>query len=240
MSKFLRFIGVLLLVLVLACLPVGMAPAVLADDDQPIQIKSAVVETEDNRVVSEVKICNSEHERVRFVLDVKNLTINHIYKRKMSVAANDCITTDLHFTKDFAEMSNVGDQIVFTAKRVRGLYSHEKYDFSDKYTTTVVKGQRDYAGCSDLKGDDDIYNACEMDFVYHEPSGLRIKVLESNSNYVQLKLTHIEWGGTKEMRIYKGRSKKIRSNYEELQRVELTNVYGENTSDLFLKVESLS
>ena len=67
---------------------------------------------------------------------------------------------------------------------------------------------------------------------------LRIKVLKDNYDYVQLKLTHIEWGGTKEFRIYKGRSKKIRSNYDELTRVEIMNVQGENRYDLFLKIES--
>lgn len=232
MSKFLRFLSILLLVLVLA-------PVALADSDQPIKIKSAVIETEDSRVVGEVKICNSERERVRFVLDVKNLTINSIYKRKLSVAASDCITTQIRFKRDFAEMSNVGDEIVLTAKRVRGLWSRIKYDFSDRYTTTIVKGKRDYAGCSDLEVEDGTYGACDMDFIYHKPSGLRIKILDHNSDYVLLKLTHIEWGGTKQMRIYKGRTKKIRSNYEELQRVELTNVYGENSKDLFLKIESV-
>jgi len=233
MFKFLRFLSILLLVLVLT-------PAALADNDQPIRIKSAVVETKDNRIVGEVKICNSEHERVRFVLDVKNLTINSIYKRKLSVAANDCVTTQIRFKRDFAEMSNVGDEIVFVAKRVRGLFSREKYDFSDSYTTIVVKGKRDYASCSDLEVEDGTYGACDMGFIYHKPSGLRIKVLEHNSDYVQLKLIHIEWGGTKQMRIYKGRTKKIRSNYDELKRVELTNVYGENSKDLFLKIESTS
>lgn len=231
MSKFARFISVLLLALVLA-------PFVLADEDQPLYIKSALVETEDSRVVGEVTVCNKERERVRFVLDVKNLTINKIYKRKLTVNASDCTTTELRFKEDFAEMSNVGDEIVMTAKRARGLWSHLDYDFSKKFTTKVVKGKRDYAGCSDHTVQDGIYNACVMDFIYHTPSGLRIKVVEQNPDYVELKLTHIEWGGTKKMRIYKGRSKKIRSNYDQLKRVELTNVYGENTRELYLKIES--
>lgn len=224
--------------LLILSLVIALTPAVLADEEQPIRIKSAVVETEDSRVVGEVTVCNTESERVRFVLDVKNLTINSIYKRKLLVNANDCLTTDLRFTEDFAEMSNIGDEILFQAKRVRGLWSRFNYDFSDKYTTTVVKGDRDYAGCSDQAVKDGVFSACDMDFIYHKPSGLRIKVLEHNSDYVQLKLIHIEWGGTKEMRIYKDRTKKIRSNYTQLKRVEFTNVYGENTQDLFLKIES--
>ena len=231
MIKSARYLIVLLLVLMLA-------PTVLADDDQPIYIKSAIVETEDSRVVGEVTVCNTEREKVRFVLDVKNLTINSIYKRKLTVNANDCVTTDLRFTKDFAEMSNVGDEILLQAKHVGGLWSYLKYDFSDKYTTKVVKGERDNAGCGDRTVDDGVYGACEMDFIYHTPSGLRIKVLENNSDYVQLKLAHIEWGGTKEMRIYKDRAKKIRSNYDQLKRVEISNVYGENSRDLYLKIES--
>lgn len=233
MSKFLRFLSILLLVLVLS-------PATLADSDQPIKIKSAVIETENSRVVGEITVCNTERERVRFTLDVKNLTINSFYKRNLSVAASDCITTKLRFKKDFAEMSNTGDEIVVVAKRVRGLWSRIKYDFSDEYTTVVVKGKRDYAGCSDLEVEDGTYGACDMDFIYHKPSGLRIKILDHNSSYVLLKLTHIEWGGTKQMRIYKGRTKKIRSNYDQLKRVELSNVYGENSKALFLKIESTS
>lgn len=231
MSKFARFISVFILAVVLA-------PAVLADNNQPIRIKSAVIETKDSRVIGEVEICNTERERVRFTLDVKNLTINSIYKRNLSVAASDCITTTLNFKRDFAEMSNVGDEIVIVAKHTRGLWSRLKYRFSDKYTTSVVKGERDYAGCSDQTVKDGTFGACDMDFIYHEPSGLRIKVLNHNYDYVHIKLTHIEWGGTIEMRIYKGRSKKIRSNFDELKRVELTNVQGENRNDLFLKIES--
>lgn len=233
MSKFARFISIMLLALFLA-------PATLADEDQPIRIKSAVIETEDSRVVSEVEICNSGSERVRFVLDVKNVTINSFYKRRLSVAGNDCLTTNLKFTRDFAEMSNVGDEIVLVAKHVRGLWSRDKYDFSDSYTTKVVKGDRDNAGCSDQVVEDGIFGACDMDFIYHTPSGLRVKVLNHNSDYVKLKLTHIEWGGVKEMRLYKGRTKKIRSNRDQLKRLELTNVYGENTKNLYLKIESAS
>ena len=83
MSKFTRFLSVLLLLFV-------FMPFAKADEDQPIRIKSAVVETEDQRVVGTVTVCNTERERVNFVLDVKNLTINSIYKRKMTVSANDC------------------------------------------------------------------------------------------------------------------------------------------------------
>lgn len=231
MFKFARFISVLLLALVLA-------PAVLADNNKPIYIKSAVVETESSRVLGEVTVCNTERERVSFVLDIKNETINSIYKRKLSVPASDCITTELRFTTDFAEMSNIGDEIVMAVKHTRGLWSRLDYDFSDKYTTKVVKGKKDQGGCGDLKVEDKLFEACDMGFIYHKESGLRIKVLRHDYDYVQLKLTHIEWGGTKEFRIYKGRSKKIRSNYDQLTRVELTNVQGENRHDLLLKIES--
>lgn len=232
MSKFLRFLSVLLLIL-------ALSPAVFADDDQPIRIKSAVIETEDSRVAGEVTICNTERERIRFVLDVKNLTINKIYKRKLAINASDCITTELDFTEDFAEMSNVGDEIEMVAKHSRGLWSHLKYRFSKVYTTEVVKGDRDYAGCGDKVVEDGIFGACVMDFLNHTPSGLRIKVVENKFDYVRLKLTHIEWGGTKEMRIWKGRTKKIRSNYDELKRVEITNVYGDGGRDLNIQLETL-
>jgi len=233
MSKFTRFLVILLAV-------IALTPIARAEEDQPINIKSAVVETKDSRVVGTVKICNSERERVRFVLDVKNLTINTIYKRSLSVASGDCANVKLRFNKDFGEMSNVGDEIRFVAKAVRGLGLYDVYDFSNTYTTKVVKGKEDTAGCADHEGDDGIFSACENDFIYHEPSGLRIKVMASNPEFVDLKLIHIEWGGVKDLRIYKGRTKKIRSNYDELERVEITNVYGEKSSDLYLKIESAS
>lgn len=234
MSKFSRLLLVLLAFIV-------FAPVTQAEDDQPINIKSAVIETKGSRVVGQVKICNSEHERVKFVLDVKNLTINTIYKRSLSVAEGDCANVKLRFNKDFGEMSNVGDKIRLVAKAVEGLkWEDSEYDFSNTLTTKVAKGSDDNVGCADSSGEDGIFSACENDFIYHEPSGLRIKVMDSNSEYVDLKLIHIEWGGVKDLRIYKGRMKKIRSNFDELKRVEITNVYGDKTSDLYLKIESIS
>lgn len=224
--------------LIILFLLLALSPAVSANSERPIYIKSASVETEDSRIAGKVTVCNTERERIRFVLDVKNLTINKIYKRHLLVNASDCVTTDLRFQKDFAEISNIGDEIVMTATQVSGLWSRLKYRTSDTHTTRVVKGKKDYAGCSDQIVKDGIYGACDMDFIYHEPSGLRIKILAHNSDYVQLKLTHVEWGGVKEIRLYKGRSSKIRSNYNQLKRVEITNVYGENTSDLYLKIKS--
>ncbi|MFH0837801.1 MAG: hypothetical protein V1880_00865 [Patescibacteria group bacterium] len=234
MFKFTRFLSIFILALVLA-------PAVLADNDQPVRIKSAVVETEYSRVVGQAEICNSAPERVRYTLDVKNLTINSIYKRNLSVAGNTCETVTLSFKEDFSDMSNVDDKIVMVAKRVQGLWSQVKYDFSNSYSTKVVKGERDYADCDDQTVEDGVFDACDMDFIYHTPSGLRIKVLKHNPEYVDLKLTYLEWGGIKEMRIYKGRTKKIRSNYSgQFSRVELTNVYGENKDNTYLKIESAS
>ncbi len=232
MSKFTKLLSVLLLVF-------AFVPFVQADEDQPLRIKSATVETEDHRVVGKVTVCNTENERVRFVLDVKNHTINSIYKRRMTVAGNDCVTSKLRFTKNFAEMSNVGDDIEFIAKHVKGQLSKERYYRSDKYMTEVITGDRDYTGCADQAGEDGVFNACETDFITHTPSGLRIKVVENDGDYVKLKLTHIEWGGVKEMRLYKGRMKKIRSNYDQLERVEISNLYGENTKQLYLKIESI-
>lgn len=231
MSKFTKLLSVLLLVL-------AFTPFVKADELQPVRIKSATVATEDQRVVGTVEVCNTENERVRFVLDVKNLTINSLYKRRLMLAANDCNKVSLRFTRNFAEMSNVGDDIRFVAKHVQGTYSRESYNVSDEYITEVIKGDRDYVGCADQEGKDGVFSACETDFITHLPSGLRVKVVESNRDYVVLKLTHVEWGGVKEMRLYKSRSKNIRSNYDQLMRVELTNVYGEGGSDLFLKIDT--
>lgn len=236
MSKFSRFLVILFAAFLLTP---ALAPFAQAEDDQPISIKSATVETKGSRVVGEVKVCNSERERVKFVLDVKNLTINSLYKRNVSVDSGDCELIKLRFNKDFGQMSNVGDEIQIVAKAVKGLkWEDSEYDFSDTYTTKVAKGNEDKAGCADRFGEDGIFTACENDFIYHEPSGLRIKVITSNNEYVELRLIHVEWGGVKDMRIYKGRTKKIRSSFDELTRVEITNVYGDKTSDLYLKIES--
>ena len=231
MSKFSRSFLILLAF-------IALSPMALAETNQPISIKSAVVETKGSRVIADVKVCNAERERVRFVLDVKNLTINSIYKRSLSVDGGECKDVKVRFSKDFGEMSNIGDEIQFYAKAVVGEGSNETYDSSKTYNTKVKKGEGSQVGCANHEGNDGIFSACVNDFILHEPSGLRIKVMASNSEYVDLKLIHIEWGGVKDMRLYKGRTKKIRSNFDELERVEITNVYGDKTSDLYLKIES--
>ena len=122
-------------------------------------------------MIGEVTLCNSEPERMNFLLDIKNTTINRIYKRKLSVGGNDCSTIDLRFDKNFSEMSNVGDEISLTAKQVRGLLSRETYQISDTYETTVEKGANDQVVCDDQEVEDGIYNSCEYAFIYHQPSG---------------------------------------------------------------------
>ena len=233
MSKISRILIVLLAL-------VALTPVTRAQTDQPISIKSATVETKSGRVVGDIKVCNSAKETVRFALDVKNLTINSIYKRNLSVPSSDCTTFKLKFTPDFAVMSNVGDEVRFVTKAVSGLGADDEYDFSNTYTTKVLKDTEETEGCADQFGKDGTFNVCEGDFIYHQLSGLRIRVMANNSDFVDLKLSHIEWGGVKDMRIYKGRTKKIRSNFNELKRVELSNVQGEDRSDLYIKIESAS
>lgn len=52
-------------------------------------------------------------------------------------------------------------------------------------------------------------------------------------------MTPIEWGGVKQKRIYKSRTKDVRAGDEDRTKVEITNVYGDGTSTFALKLESL-
>lgn len=234
MSKFARF-----LVLLFAAVAV-MPLAAKADDSHPISIKSASVETQSGIVVGQVELCNGAKENVRLTLEAKNLTINSLYKRNLMVPAGECKQMDLHFTQGFAQMSNVGDSIRFLAKEVRGMGAMDTYLSSDSFVVKVTKGDADTANtCADQTGKDDVYTACIGGFIYHTPSGLRIKVMSVDWQYIALKLTHVEWGGVQDVKIYKGQTKKFRSNYDELERVQITNVYGDKTSAGPLKIESL-
>lgn len=220
----------------------GLSPAAFAHfvstSDQPIRVKSAQVETHGHQVIGEVEVCNSVAEPVRFRLKVHNETINHVYYRNLVLSEAGCETFDLDFQRDFAEMSNVGDLITLKAISVRGLGSHIRYRPSWEYSTVVTEGDYVTKTCSDQSGDDGFFPTCEYAFITHEPSGLRIKVKSDHGNYLDLMVTHVEWGGTKEFRLYEGRSKKLRSNFYELERVEITNAVGDGTSDVLIGVET--
>lgn len=213
-------------------------PVTFAESDQPLTIKSVSVETDAQVVEGEVEVCNTENERVKFRLKAHNETINALYYRNLKIKANTCKTFDLAFSRNFAEMSNVGDVITVTALKVKGFSSRDRYDISDPVTEVVTEGRAD-KGCGDQEGNDGTFLVCQDDFIYHIPSGLRIKVTTKTREYAVLKLTHVEWGGVQQMRLYKGRTRKIRSNFDELKRVEITNAIGENRSSLLIQIDSI-
>ena len=235
MSKFISILTAFALMLTLTPMTVAhKSPS----HKKALTIKSASVETDRQKVKGEITVCNNTAERIKFNLDVQNLTINHLYKRKLAVAGAKCTTVDLKFTKNFAEMSNTGDEIQFVAKSVKGLVSFGKYALSDPYIAFVAEGNTDEAGCGDAKGGDQIYSVCPNDFIYHEPSGLRIKVQRIDRRKVDLLLTHIRWGGVKKLRVYKDRNKTVHAGDDGHTKVEINNLVGENRHDFLLEISS--
>jgi hypothetical protein len=209
-----------------------------ASSNKALKIKSANVETDRQRVIGEVKVCNTASEDISFKLDAKNMTINSLYQRNLSISANSCEVYELNFTKNFAEMSNTGDEIVFSAKYIRGAKSENSYRNSKLRTVYVKEGNSAVEACGDASGEDGVYTPCVGDFVDHEASGLRIKVKSLGYNKAQLLVTHVRWGGVKSFRIYKNRSKKIVSGDDDHTQVELSSIVGEN-SGFTLQLESL-
>lgn len=237
MSKFIRFLAVVTLLITLV--PISFAHTVSSSSGKKaLKITSASFETDRQRVVGEATICNRTAEDIRFVLDVKNLTINGLYKRKLLIPATKCQTFELDFAKNFAEMSNTGDEILLQAKSVRGIFSLGKYDLSKPYETVVTEGNEDLSGCGDAAGDDGFYSPCVGDFIYHEPSGLRIKLTSTDYRYALIYVTHIRWGGVKQFRIYKNRDREVVSGDEDHTKVKIANVIGENDGDFTFQVTS--
>lgn len=235
MSKFSRFLTVLLFIF-------SLVPLTHATNssDQPLTIKSAVVETEDTQVVGQVKVCNTAEKTLSFLLNAKNTTINMLYKRNLSIESDTCSTFKLQFSKNFREMSNIKDGIEFSLRDVQTVSTKnpEAFKGSDAYITSVSKGEKDKAGCADTEVKDGVFVPCVMDFLQHTTSNLRIKVMAIDPEFITLKLVHIEWGGIEDVRIYTGRSKQIRSAYKDLTRVVLSNVSGDKDAGGILKIES--
>jgi hypothetical protein len=236
MSKFLSFLTAIALFTTMA--PVSLARNSSSDDR--IKVKSATVETDRQRVIGTVKVCNMTSERVSFTIDVKNTTINSLYQRNLGIGAATCETYELDFTKNFAEMSNTGDEIEFSAKNARGTGSDNRYRVSNVYTTIVEEGNTEEPGCGDEIGEDDIFTPCINDFVYHEPTGLRIKVKSIDYMRAEVLVTHVRWGGVKKLRIYKNRSKKVVAGDDDNTHVELSSLVGDDYSGFTLKLESLN
>ncbi len=237
MSKFISFL--ITLALLVTLVPASLAHTYSRSSGKALKIVSAEVETDRQRVVGEVKVCNNKAEPIRFVLDVKNETINSLYRRKLFIPSAGCHTYKLDFTKNFAEMSNTGDSIRFLAKSSRGLVSFGKFDLSHPYVAVVKEGNTDPAGCGDERGGDGIYDSCLGDFIYHTPTGLRIKINSIDYRRADLLVTHIRWGGVKKIRIYKNHGKKVVAGNDDHTKVEMSNLLGEKSNDFLLKLESI-
>ncbi len=223
-----------------------MAPATFAthghsSNDAPLVIKSAELKTKLNRVRGEVEVCNQGNENLRFKLNAKNVTINSLYQRNLYISGSTCRTYSLRFTKNFAEMSNAGDVVEIVAKKVGSFRSYTRYGFSNRYNlsdkleTVIEEGDKNVC---DISGDDGIYSPCVGEFIDHEPSGLRIKVMTNDRDKVDLLLTHVEWGGVKKMRLYKGRNRTVRAGDNQKTRMKVTSIRGDSSYDLLIKLDS--
>ncbi len=236
MVKLKQFIAALLAGILLV--PAAAIAHTTFTEEKPLKIYQAHFETDDYLVKGEVKVCNNESERIRTTIEAKNMTINSLYKRNVLVPANKCQTYKLYLHKNFAEMSNAGDEIRLIAKYPKGLTSFNTYRLSEPFYTEVEEGNNDPSNCGDEKGDDGFYSVCVNDFIYHEPSGLRIKVKGYDRDRAELLITHVQWGGVKKKYVYKGRSKKIISGDEDHTRVRINNVLGDGRNDFILELES--
>lgn len=236
MSKFIS--SILVLVMVLALAPASFA-ARYGAPERALKIKSATLETDRQRVIGQLTVCNNEAADTSFVIDVKNETINSLYQRKLAIDGGACETYKLDFTTNFAEMSNTGDEVRFVAKSIRDLnvFGHEQ--LSAPYVAIVKEGNRDVEPCGDTRGGDKIYSVCVNDFIYHEKSDVRVKVKSIDHQRVDLLVTHVRWGGVKAVRVYKGRSKEVVSRNEDRTKIEISNLIGENPGAFLLEIDSL-
>jgi len=236
MSKFTSFLVALVLLVTLT--PVTLASHTHSSD-KALKISSADIEADDHRVTGDVTVCNKAAENLRFILSAKNETVNLLYLRRLSIKAGECATYKMKFNNNFAEMSNTGDEIKIVAKSVKGYSSFGKYDLSDPYIAVVKEGHDDPAECGDEKGGDGIYTVCENDFIYHEATGLRIKVIEIESYRTTVLVTHVRWGGVKKLNVYLNRSKDVVSGDEDHTKVEMTNLVGETRGEFLFQLKSL-
>jgi hypothetical protein len=228
--------------LIVFMLALTLAPFSFAknSDDQPLWISKGSIETDGDRVKGYVRVCNRADEDVRATLDVKNESINALYKRNILVDANQCENFELGLTDRFKTMSNTGDDIRVFTKYVREFDSSKRYEPSDEFWLQIEEGDRDSADCSDKIGDDAIYFVCEDAFIYHEPSGLRFKVIKMENRYMEIMATHIRWGGVKDFRVYRGRkSKPLVSGDEEATRVIVSNVYEDGILGDALRIRTI-
>lgn len=206
-------------------LTVVLAPLALANDAS-LKITSSQVLMNQNVVKGSVQVCNQEGEGMNFTIEAKNVETNHLYKRKFGLASGECKNYKLNFTGDFKEMSNAGDTIRFSIKKMSGQKTNNEYKSSVNYTTKIQEGNEDEK-CKDSRGKDGLYtNLCAGDFIYHTPSGLRVKLASKDGNKVDLILNHIQWGGTKKVKLYKGKTTEVVSGNETKTRVILSNLDG--------------
>lgn len=231
MNKGIRFLMAMMLAITL----IPMAKA----DGKILTIDGVNLKMMQNTLKGVVKVCNRETETMNFVLEAKNLNTNHLYNRRLSLPASDCNNFILSFKGDFAQMSNVGDTIRLNIRKASSKRTEVEYKLNVTLDSKILEGDQSTDKCKDVTGKDGVYtNLCVGDFITHQPTGLRIKVLSKDSEKIDLLVNHVRWGGTKSLRISKGKSVEIVAANGSNTRVLLSNLEGATGNNVSLNIST--
>ncbi|MBU0727905.1 hypothetical protein KKA95_04440 [Patescibacteria group bacterium] len=230
MSKITQFIAMFLI-------GVMLMPVAFAKSEEPIYIDGAKAYTEpaNQGVVAKVTVCNSNSNRIKFTLKAKNLTINDTYKRRLTLVDNGCEVIEIDFTNSFSDLTQAGDKIEFSITNIKDSDIDEDYDEPNPTTVTVEEQDPESPPCGDKSGDDDEYDLCVGDFLTHNDTKVRIKLIgyknSHRSNYVDLLVSNIRWGGSETVRVYSDRTTEVTSRSN--SKLKITN-YGRSHSGHYL------
>lgn len=205
----------LLIVLIIG---ISMAPASFAKNNRPVYIKDATVFTREfsSGVSSSITICNTNASKTQLILRAKNIDIKSTYKRNLLLPAEQCSSFDLFFTKTFSENTKLSDRIKFSLTNVQSVDSNIKYSNSKSFTTLVRTSNNIIATYDNQDAQDGEYNIYVGSFITHKDTGARIKLIKhvsrSKWGYINVVVSNIKWGRTKNLRVYEGRSKDVITN----------------------------
>jgi len=233
--KTLRFILLIILVAIL------IAPAAFAKSKYPVNINGVEVYTKNlnQGIQAELEVCSTNPFRTKFQVHVENTTIHAEYKRKLLSIDSGCSTYTLKFNDKFSGISTAGDEMVFSLRKLRNQSGELKFDEPKTFTTIVEERDTAEAECEDQTGEDNTYSGCPGGFITHEPTGLRFKVKSYDKKFVDLIVTGIQWGGSKKIRIYKERTKKVIAGDDKATRVEITHVGKSEDGGVELLIETM-
>jgi len=220
----------LFLIAVLAFAPLTMASH--SSHERPLSIKDAEIFTRyQARTVGEVTVCNDGTERTRFTVRVTNEDMKAVYTRNLVISGAGCHEFGLKFDDDFSELTNEGDRVRFSLRDVRNGAAYKR----SKTFSTFVESLNDKNQTH--KGGDDTYVANIGDFIYHVPTGVRIKVKTTNKKRVELIVGGIQWGGSEIVRIWEESDKEVIAGDDNHTRLTITNVQS-NRDSVHFEIES--